>query len=209
MRTKSIISVLLVVLLPVAGILLFMFFIELHVNSFSENRIFDSIDSTPQMHVGLVPGTSKFTVRGTRNLYYQNRLDAAAMLFNKGIIKTIIVSGDTRDPFYNEPDRMKQDLIEMGIPEEKIMRDDEGNRTLNSVLNAKNVIDSDSILFISQKFHNQRALYLAAAHNIEMWAFNATDVSRRGGLRTQIRERFARIKAVADVHFLNLEVHSD
>lgn len=209
MRKRSITSALFVILLPVVGVLLFVLFIELHVNSFSKNRIFESIENTPQMEVGLIPGTSKFTISGTRNHYYQNRLDAAVALFNNGIINKIIVSGDTRDPFYNEPDRMEQDLIEMGIPMERIIRDNFGNRTLDSVLNARNLTDSDSILFISQKFHNQRALYLAAAHNIEMRAFNATDVSKRGGLRTQIRERFARIKAVADVHFLNSEANSD
>jgi len=205
MNKKRIAIIIAAALFPLAGILFLVLFLELHINSYSKDRIYESLDDTPSFQVGLIPGTSKFTVHGTRNMYYQNRLDAAADLFNNGNIKKIIVSGDTRDPFYNEPSRMKQDLIEMGIPSENIVRDDDGFRTLFSVLHSRHLTENDSILFISQKFHNQRALYLANAYDIEMWAFNASDVSKRGGFRTQVRERFARIKAFTDVHFFRPE----
>lgn len=174
-------------------------FAELIVNKAAKGKLYESIEEVPYRTTAVVPGTSKFTVRGTRNLFYQNRLDAVFALYEAGKISTIIVSGDNRDRFYDEPRTMKTDLISMGIPSEIISRDTAGVRTYETVLRAKTVLGADSIIFVSQAFQNQRAIFIARSMGIEMIGFNAENVSLKGGIRTYIRERFARLVAVKDV----------
>lgn len=173
---------------------------DLHISVSSKNKLYNSIDELYPGRVGLVPGTSKFTVRGTRNLFYQYRLDAAVELYNSGLINYVIVSGDNRDRFYDEPTTMKNDLIELGIPGDVIYRDFAGNRTLDSVIRSRDVFRADSILVISQRFQNQRAVFLANHFGVNAIGYNARNVSQRGGIKTQLRERFARVAALKDVY---------
>jgi SanA protein len=51
-------------------------------------------------------------------------------------------------------------LKERGIPAEKIYPDFAGFRTFDSVFRAKYVFGQDSLTVISQKFHNERAVYI-------------------------------------------------
>ena len=67
------------------------------------------------------------------------------------------------------------------------------------MIRSKVIFGQESITIISQKFHNERAIYLAENFNIKAIAFNAKDVSNRYGRSTKIREYFARTKAVLDI----------
>lgn len=89
------------------------------------------------------------------------RLDAAKELYDAGKIEYILVSGDNSTQQYNETDTMKADLVEMGIPEEKIYGDYAGFRTLDSVVRARDIFGQESYIIITQRFHLERALYLA------------------------------------------------
>lgn len=62
---------------------------------------------------------------------------------------------------------MKVDLITMGIPEEKIYGDYAGFRTLDSVVRAKEIFGQSEYTIITQKFHLERALYLAHSKGID------------------------------------------
>src|SRR5690606_40619289 len=68
---------------------------------------------------------------------------------------------------------LKQDLIALGIPKEKIYLDYAGFRTLDSILRCKEVFGEVSISVISQPFHNQRAVYIAHKKDIAAIAYNA------------------------------------
>lgn len=76
---------------------------------------------------------------GKSNLFYATRIEATKLLYEKGKIHQIIVSGDNSDPSYNEPEFMKNSLIKAGIPESAITLDYAGFRTLDSVVRAKEV----------------------------------------------------------------------
>ena len=167
----------------------------------SRNRLFDDVSAVPETKVGLVFGTTD-RVNGRENLYFRYRIDAAVRLWKAGKIKTVIVSGDNRSHYYNEPEKMKQALVERGIPGDRIACDKKGLRTLDSVLRVKEVFSTDSVLFISQKFQNERAIYLAKANEIDAYGFNAQDVETQAGLKTRIREVGARVKMWLDVNFL-------
>ena len=96
---------------------------------------------------------------------------------------------------------MKNELIKKGIPENRIFLDFAGFRTLDSVVRSNKVFGQKSITIISQKFHNERAIYLAEKHGLKAIGFNAEEVVGRSGIKTKIREYFARVKVFVDLLF--------
>ena len=168
----------------------------------ARGRTFDSIAATPPSDVGLVFGTRDRT-KGRENLYFKHRVEAAAALWNSGKIRTLIVSGDNRAHDYNEPEKMKRALLKLGVPAQNIVCDYAGLRTLDSVVRAKKIFGLNSILFISQRFQNERAIYIAKAHGLEAIGHNARDVDARTGVKTRLREIGARVKMWLDVNILD------
>lgn len=110
-----------------------------------------------------------------------------------------MVSGDNGSIYYNEPTTMKKDLIQKGIPKDKIFLDYAGFRTLDSMVRANVVFGLDSVTVISQKFHNERAIYLANRKGLNAIGFNARDISNQYGYKVQLREYFARVKVFLDL----------
>ena len=173
--------------------------IDNYVSKTVDKRVYSTTDNIPHVKVGLLLGTSKYLSNGQPNLYYQYRIDAAVRLFRSGKIQFLLVSGDNAHRNYDEPKMMRNDLIEQGIPKEKIYLDFAGFRTLDSVIRAKEIFGQDSITFISQKFHNERALFLAGKIGMEAYAFNARDVNKYYGFKTMLREKLARTKMMLDI----------
>ncbi|NHF58326.1 DUF218 domain-containing protein [Flavobacteriaceae bacterium TP-CH-4] len=171
------------------------------IDSAAEGKTFSNIDSVPKNRVGIVLGTSSKLTTGSSNPYYTNRINATIQLFTAGKIDFILVSGDNGTKYYNEPDTFKKDLIEGGIPEDKIFLDYAGFRTLDSMVRAKNIFGLDSVTIISQKFHNERAIYLAEKKGLSAIGYNARDISAQQGFKVQFREYFARVKVFLDLLF--------
>jgi SanA protein len=167
----------------------------------TENQTFQSTEEIPHNRVGLVLGTSKFMAYGDINLYYLYRIKAAEELFKAGKIDFILVSGDNGRIGYNEPLLFKKDLILLGIPEEKIVLDYAGFSTLDSVLRAQKIFGLNSFTVISQRFHNERAIFLAKQKGIAAIGFNAETVSGKYSVKTELREYLARTKACLDIVF--------
>jgi SanA protein len=168
----------------------------------SRGRLHADVASLPPVKVGLVFGTTD-RINGRENLYFRYRIEAAEDVWKSGKIETLIVSGDNRSRYYNEPEKMKQALVARGIPADRIVCDYAGLRTLDSVVRAKEIFGADSVLFISQRFQNERAIYLAKANGIDAHGYNARDVESHAGLKTRLREVGARVKMWLDVNFLN------
>jgi SanA protein len=166
-------------------------------------KVYSLETELPDRHVGLLLGTSKFAKQGQINLYYKYRLEATETLYKRGQIEFILVSGDNSTIHYNEPVTMKNDLIALGIPDSNIVEDYAGFRTLDSMIRSKAVFGQDQIVVISQRFHVERALFLAKARGIDAIGFCAEDVSTSYGFKTSVREHFARIKMFIDLYILN------
>jgi SanA protein len=187
------------------SMLCILFFITIII---SENTIrssrrlcYDKIEEVPCNETGLLLGTSKY-IGKKLNYYYKYRIDAAVELYNAGKIKYVLVSGDNSEHTYNEPMTIKKDLINRGIPASVIFADYAGFRTFDSVIRSKKVFGQDKITIISQQFHNERAIFIAKHNEIDAVAYNAKDLIGKYGLKTRVRERFARIKAILDVFIL-------
>jgi SanA protein len=167
----------------------------------SENYITDDIEKVEANNVGLLLGTSKKVKSGRDNQYFFNRIDATVDLYKKGKIKNVIISGDHGRKDYNEPEDMKSELIKGGIPDSVIYLDYAGFRTLDAVIRAKEIFGQHSFLVISQKFHNERAVFIARKLGINAFGYNAKEVGKLYGFRTKLREFFARDKVFFDLFF--------
>lgn len=170
-----------------------------YISSYSAQYIFDEWYELPKNKCGLLLGTSKYKVAGGINPYFSERLDAAAVLYHSGKIKYIIASGDNSELNYNEPRTMMAGLKERGVPAENIFLDYAGFRTLDSIVRAREIFGQDSITVISQRFHNERAVYIGRVYGISVTGFNADDNEEPSGIMVRVREVFARFKAFLDV----------
>lgn len=168
----------------------------------AKGRCFDEAELVPEAPVAVVLGASPRLADGRANLFFLPRLESAAALFKTGRVKALIVSGDNGTRSYDEPTEMKRLLVQMGVPEARVICDFAGFRTLDSVVRAKEVFGQTRVVFVSQRFHNERAIYLARAAGMEAHGLNARDVSVAVAPKTFLREKLACVKAVLDVTVL-------
>lgn len=184
--------------------LLFLFFpiwlfgIGTWVERASQPWLFTEAEQVRHNRVGLVLGTSPTTVRGHPNPYFVLRIQAAAELYRAGKVDYLLASGDNSSLYYDEPTAMRNALIALGVPQERIYRDYAGFRTLDSVVRARQVFGQQSFTIISQRFHNQRAVFIARQRGLEAIGFNAPDVPE-GWSNTRFREPLARVQMALDL----------
>lgn len=174
------------------------------VGNNAKDRLYDNVDSIPHRKVGLILGTSPIsTWSGTRNHYFDYRIKAGAELYKAGKVDWLVVSGgDYRNSEngYDEPIAMRDSLIKLGVDSTRIILDYDGTRTLNSIAKMHDVYCQDSITIISQKYHNERALYQAKHLGIDAIGYNAkTPGRRRSWWRNRGREVLARVKLFIDI----------
>jgi len=192
--------------LVIVGLLVIVAFIAvcqwlvLHIGN---GRLYDNVANTPRRDIGLLLGTSDKQGNGNSNPFFEKRIAAAAALYKAGKIRHVLVSGDNSRKDYDEPAMMLHALVLAGVPKTAITLDYAGFRTLDSVVRAKEVFGLVQFTIISQRFHVQRSLMIAQHYGIDAIGFCAEDIALRYGLKTQIREAFARVKAVLDLYILN------
>ena len=193
--------IIVVLLAPLFGMLIIAF-CNLTIIQYSKGRVYDNIKEIPYKEVGLLLGTSPTTINGWTNIYYTYRIDAAVKLYKAKKISRILISGDGKEKSYDEPKYMRRDLIKRGIPAHKITLDKKGLRTYDSVINAKETFGLSNFTVISQRFQNERAIYLAGHNDIDAIGYNAKDAPNQKGksaVKVRIREVFAKVKVFMDL----------
>lgn len=167
----------------------------------SRTKTYNNVNDVPFCKVGLVLGTSPYTSNGHNNYFFTTRINAAAELYKAGKVTKLIVSGDNHTKYYDEPTHMKKALISKGVPSSAIVLDYAGFRTLDSVVRAKEVFMQDKFIVVSQRFHNERAIYLAEHYGIEAVGYNAKDAkkTKKSLTITVVRESFSRVKMFIDI----------
>lgn len=186
----------------IVGLLIFfglVVFSDNYVSRVAEGKMYDSIERVPRGRVGLLLGTGKFASGGRINLFYQYRIDAILSLYQAEKIEYVLISGDNSVAEYNEPETMRDDLILSGIPNERIFLDYAGFRTWDSIIRANKVFGESDFIIVTQRFHNERALFIAEKNGINAIGFNAKSVPVAFSPRVWLRERLARVNVIFDV----------
>jgi SanA protein len=148
----------------------------------------------PSTDVALVLGTAPIRPEGGPNRYFVYRLDAAAALWKLGKVKYFIVSGSGE-----EPDAMRAGLIKRGVPAQVIYRDPAGYRTWDSVLRARDVYGQRRLVIVSQRFHLDRALFIARHEGLLAAGLAARDVDTPYSIFTELRRYPSALRAYYDV----------
>lgn len=172
----------------------------------ASGRTFDDVADVPHNKVGILLATSPVTPEGKFNYHFVNRIKAADELYKAGKVDYIIASGgdyrQTHKYGCDEPKAILDSLTARGIPSERIVLDYEGTRTLNSIAKAKQVYGIDSLTLISQKYHNERAIYLADEYGIKTVGYNAEPTPIfLNRVKNTMREYLARVKMFLDLAF--------
>lgn len=202
MTKKKRIVASIIICLGIVVLILFGCYTSVFINALG--RTYDKVEDIPTHEYGLLLGTSPFTAQGARNYYFENRIKSAAELYKAGKIKQIIVSGGdyTRTLGYDEPRAMTDSLVAHGVPFNAIVRDYEGTRTLRSIVKAKETYHLDSVILISQKYHNERAIAQADKYGLKAVGYNAPHSHiKRNRLKNVLREFPARVKLYFDLWF--------
>ncbi len=194
-----------ILLLCILGLLL-LFIIDRTISWSAQDDIYTKVSEVPHKKAALLLGTAKYVAKGKKNYFYVYRIRAAVALWKAGKVKAIVVSGDNATKRYNETARMHQDLVKAGIPKKYISSDYAGFRTLDSVVRAEAVFDVEDYIIVSQKFHLERALFIAKAKGQKVIGFAAKDIAgTKAANKMMFREFLARGKAFLDIYILGTE----
>jgi len=172
--------------------------------------IYTDIRKLPFKKTALLLGTAKYIAKGQKNYFYTYRIRAAVALFKAGKVKDILVSGDNGTKYYDETTTMQKDLIHAGVPSRHIMLDNAGFRTFDSIARAKEVFGVEDYVIISQRFHLERALFIAKKKGQKAIGFAAKDIQgTKAAYRMKFREYLARTKAFLDIYLLSIKPMPD
>lgn len=186
------------------AVILLLFTCNYLVSRNAEGRLYAELDSVPQKEVGLLLGTAPQTRIGRDlNQFFKFRIEAAVALYKAGKIRSILISGDEHSlDGINEVECMRDSLVSRGVPDTAILLDGKGYRTFDAVARATQVYNQHTYVVISQKFHNERAIYLAEHLGLDvehLVGFNATDPTYTIAIVTYLREYLARVKMFVDL----------
>lgn len=148
----------------------------------------------PDHAVVIVLGLSEFHPEaGYAVMNYHPRLDAAAELVATGRVDDIVVSGTPE-----QADAMAAELMRRGVTQ-RITRDPYGWRTLDSVARARASYPGRTLVFVSQGWHNTRAIWIAGRLGVEARGYAAASGSGfRSGALAPLRDLLAKSKAMID-----------
>ncbi len=161
-------------------------------------RVYERVEDVPACEVGVLLGTSPKSY-GRDNLYFLRRIDAAEQLYRAGRIRTILLTGSSRPhEGYDEIAAMRTALLARGIPSEALQEDGAGHRTILSILNLRDQFHLQEAIVISQRFHCERAIFLADHAGIRLYGFAARDVLGVHRVKRFLRETAARCCATIE-----------
>jgi SanA protein len=156
------------------------------------------ISKLPHAQAAIVPG-AQVNLDGTMSSMLADRVHRTVELWRAGKVDRILVSGDHGQWRYDEPDVMREALLRAGVPGHVIFTDHAGFNTRATMVRAKRIFDVSSAIVVTQGFHMDRALYLAKEAGIPPHGLTS-DLHGYGQkkLQSDIREVFARVKAIGD-----------
>lgn len=188
-------------------IVFFLFLSNAWVYFSTKDQVYDSASSAPHRSVALVLGTSRKLSNGSANPFFDNRIEAAYNLFKEGKVDLIIVSGDNRSKYYNEPAEMRKALIQKGVPSGIITLDFAGLRTFDSIVRCKEIFGQESITIITQSFHSYRSLFISNYFQMDAIVVVAEEPEQLQSIKVLGREVLARPLAILDLYVFDTEPH--
>ncbi|QIK82232.1 vancomycin high temperature exclusion protein [Sanguibacter sp. HDW7] len=128
-------------------------------------HVVDLADAPPRT-VALVLGAG-LRPDGSPSTYLARRLDAAVNLYERRVVRGVLVSGDSSTVGYDEPTAMKDYLVRQGVPADVVRQDFAGLDTHDSAVRARAVFGVRDAIVVTQDYHLPRAVFSARAAGID------------------------------------------
>jgi uncharacterized SAM-binding protein YcdF (DUF218 family) len=124
---------------------------------------------------------------------FKARLDQAAYLYGEDLSDKIVVTGGKQEgDRFTEAESGAMYLSDSGVPEEALLREDEGRTTLESLENVREIADEadiDSVLLVSDPLHSERISRIADDLGFsEVWTSPASYVELNRSRATKVKE---------------------
>ncbi|WP_312354996.1 SanA/YdcF family protein [Aminipila sp.] len=131
---------------------------------------------------------------GTPNHMLEDRLEAALTLYKEGAAPKLLLTGDHGQDEYDEVNAMKNYMLDHEVPEEDIFLDHAGFSTYDSMYRAKAIFEVNTVIVVTQKYHQYRALYVAEEMGYKAYGICSDQRTYAGQQARDIREFLARNK---------------
>lgn len=151
--------------------------------------------------VAIVPGAG-LNSDGTPSVPLQDRVDAAVALYQAGKVQKILLSGDNRFVYYNEPEAMRQYALSLGVPDADLVLDFAGRSTYDTCYRAGAIFGLTNVIIVTQAYHLPRAVYLCQKLGLDVTGVpvEQSHYIRSRYLFWNFREVFATLAAVWDIY---------
>jgi SanA protein len=172
---------------------------RLAIEWYSQPKIYKPANDVTSK-VAIVFGAG-LTRDGNPTAVLRDRVATAADLFFSGKVEKLLMSGDNRFVYYNEPGAMRDYALKLGVPEDAIVLDYAGRRTYDTCYRAGAIFGVKNAILVTQRFHLARALF--TCNNLGVDAIGVTAdrgyYTRMTRLSWNLREIPASLVAIWDV----------
>jgi SanA protein len=163
----------------------------------ASSHVFTSIDELEPRTVAIVLG-ARVSADGRPSAALEDRLQTALDLYESGKVRRLLVSGDHGRRGYDEVNAMHGWLLARGVPGQDIFLDHAGFRTFDTMERAARVFQVQDAIVCTQRFHLDRAVFLARRAGIDAVGISADRRRYAMASRDARREFLARTRAVVD-----------
>jgi SanA protein len=129
-------------------------------------QIYRGAADVPRRPVAVVFGAG-YWPSGRLSDVLQDRLDAAVALYRAERVEKLLFSGDNRVEDYNEPRKMLEYALELGVPRDDIVLDYAGRRTYDTCYRARDIFRVDEVVLVTNRYHLPRALLTCRTLGLE------------------------------------------
>lgn len=159
------------------------------------------LSEAPARRVAIVFGAG-LSRDGSPSPILRDRIETAVRLYMAGKVEKLLMSGDNRFVYYNEPGAMRAYAIHLGVPGEDIVLDYAGRRTYDTCYRARAIFMLQEAILVTQRFHLPRALYTCNQLHLDAIGVVADQRAylKRSWLIWNLRELFATVVAFWELH---------
>ena len=199
LKKKSLFKrILWIALFVIGSFFLFLLGTNLYVWIRSDKYIVSEIRELDRPVDAIIVLGAGLTTDNEPSQFLKDRLNAAIRLYNLGISKRLLMSGDHGDDYHNEVRVMKEYAITQGVPPDHIFMDHAGFTTYDTMIRARDIFQVKTCVIVTQKYHLFRSVYIANGIGLQAQGY-ASDIhisDKFDFVIFEAREFLARIKAV-------------
>lgn len=127
-------------------------------------------------------------VFGAASVVLTDRVATGVELYKAGKVRKLLLTGDNSRNDYNEPEAMRQQALQMGVPARDIACDYAGFRTYDSLYRARDIFVVHSAILVTQGYHLPRALFLGRRLGMDVVGVDAAKRAYVGQWGFDLRE---------------------